>query len=97
MKFILSLAVLLLLSMGLLVFFLQNQTSVTVVTLFGNIPDISLGKALAGVFAVGCLLGFIFGFLPGIADIFKIRRLRKQIMQLQKQLDAVHDAASQNI
>ncbi len=87
-KFLLSLLLLLILSTGLLVFFLQNQASVTIVTLFGSIADISLGKALAGVFAVGSLVGFAIGFLPGIADAFKVHRLRQQLVQLQKQLDA---------
>jgi len=86
-KFLFSLVLLLILSTGLLVFFLQNQVSVTIVTLFGSITEVSLGKALASVFAVGSIVGFVIGFLPGIADIFKIRKLRQQIIQLQKQLD----------
>lgn len=86
-KFLFSLALLLILSTGLLVFFLQNQMPVTIVTLFGSITEISLGKALASVFAVGSVVGFVIGFLPGISDVFKMRKLRQQIMQLQKQLD----------
>ena len=95
-KFLFTLTILIVFSSALLIFFLQNQASVTIVTLFGDIANISLGKALAAVFAVGCIVGFIIGFLPGIADVFKIRRLRRQITQLQKQLDAVTDDSAEN-
>ncbi len=87
LKLVTGFLLLIFIALFILVFLLQNQQTINIVTLFGEFEEVNLGQALALVCGIGAITGFFVGFLPGIMDALRIKRLQKEVKSLENELN----------